>query len=461
MDEPAEVVVTAPIIKVQPQPSEREIRYKSDLHTLASQLAIKENDIFRYTNIDKRTNQIILHLDKIGVLKNTKEFFPNILNIGKEFNSLLNTALIGADPSLWPEEIVKNIQKTRDPPGIEKVFETSLIKINKGMEHAQDAKGNISDDDRTEIITKFDKTMQNIFMKPEFINNHLKNIEELKTSFKWLTRNKSEFIKQFGTEEDKEDLKREKVIKKKMLEKEFAGVADIIRENPKLTSKEKVKLIKDLENTDITGKKSEKRAEAMKPYKKQAETKKAIKKERDEIISKTKKEEVELSDKIKALETARITAIATSGEGAKNPFDEELAKLRRKKEELKIQKEKDLENLEQALPPEVPTLTPIGKEMEETKEKSQTFFSKLAERFQNIPATVWGILFILGMVIITVLIGFIFMVVGSIWAIVLIVKNNPNIKGVTKAYMMTYGMCLNWVYILYSGFRYGFKSLVK
>jgi hypothetical protein len=72
------------------------------------------------------------------------------------------------------------------------------------------------------------------------------------------------------------------------------------------------------------------------------------------------------------------------------------------------------------------------------------------------------LLILIGVVVLVIIItiGFAFLLIGSIWGMTAIVKNNPNIKGIPRRYLMMYGCTTGWGYVGYSLFKYGWKSLI-
>jgi hypothetical protein len=70
------------------------------------------------------------------------------------------------------------------------------------------------------------------------------------------------------------------------------------------------------------------------------------------------------------------------------------------------------------------------------------------------------ILIIIIIIVVIITVGLVFLLIGGLWGMALIMKNNPKIKGLSRLYLMMYGFTLGWVYVIYSVFKYGWRSIV-
>jgi hypothetical protein len=82
--------------------------------------------------------------------------------------------------------------------------------------------------------------------------------------------------------------------------------------------------------------------------------------------------------------------------------------------------------------------------------------SKILE-FISQPTFIIVVALIILIIIVTLGIGF--FMVGALWGMATIAKNNKHVSGTSKVYMLLYGFSLGWFYVIFSIFKYGLKSV--
>lgn len=175
-----------------------------------------------------------------------------------------------------------------------------------------------------------------------------------------------------------------------------------------------------------------------------------------EIDENQKKKIKEKEEEIKNIIKSKDEIKVMKGMGIK----EKIKKL--EEAELKIgATELQIEGLKKGEKPDI--LENAKKEYLGNKEKidnAVTGASEWGQKLLNLGLTTLIILIIVLVIVVVILLGTIQAIVGGLWAMSLMLKLNPHIKGVTRYYMMLYAFTLSWIYVVYVGFRYGWRMLI-
>ena len=167
------------------------------------------------------------------------------------------------------------------------------------------------------------------------------------------------------------------------------------------------------------------------------------------------------------------------GEVAEKKKAKLKAKFKKKVPEVPILKEVSAETITKELPVEAPVKEApvVGPVAPETMEKIEgvQVGAEMAKEVVGVTskakpagAPVLGagggkniVIILIFIVVLAVLtFGIMLTITGGIWAMALILKRNPDVKGISRIYLIMYAISLNWIYVIYHAFKYGFKSLL-